>query len=345
MRKLITVVFAVIFAVVIINSAASSASPEELGPGLYAKLKTSRGDMVFELDYRGTPLTVANFAGLAKGMLNNSFKPLGIPYFDGLEIYRFMPGYALFIGEMSGREYDYFGYSLPREYGGEISAGEAGVLIMDGLPSEMSANRFFIALSGDDFLDSKYTRFGRIVSGQEVMNKLRLGDTINTVEIHQVGEEAESLSIDQNIFKRLLTAGREEEIKHYEAIDPAIADAIRSLGDQRQKSEKGIYYSVLKEGAGKSPRLGNQVSMHYTGYLLNGSIFDSSKARNQTFNFTLGQEIVIPGWIDMVVAMKVGEIRQVLIPPEMAYGENGFGPIEPNSWLIFEMELMSIVEQ
>ena len=84
--------------------------------------------------------------------------------------------------------------------------------------------------------------------------------------------------------------------------------------------------------------------MHYTGMLVNGTVFDSSRPRGQTFDFVLGLEGIIPGWVEMAMDMKPGEVRRAIIPPNMAYGEQGYGPIEPDSWLIFEMELVSFIK-
>jgi peptidylprolyl isomerase len=99
----------------------------------------------------------------------------------------------------------------------------------------------------------------------------------------------------------------------------------------------------MPPGDGNSPNAGDRVSMHYTGTLLDGTVFDSSRPRGVTFDFVLGTDPVIPGWIEMVMNMKPGEVRKVVIPPYLAYGDQGYGPIEPNSWLIFEMELVSFI--
>ncbi|RLW70561.1 MAG: hypothetical protein B6D68_00670, partial [spirochete symbiont of Stewartia floridana] len=127
------------------------------------------------------------------------------------------------------------------------------------------------------------------------------------------------------------------------AIDPTLSDIVLSLGPERKKSMTGIYYAVLEEGEGAVPQTGDQVAIHYTGSFVDGQIFDSSKSREQPFEFTVGVDSLIPGWIEMIINMKQGEARKVVMSPEMAYGESGFGPIGPNSWLVFEIELLSII--
>jgi FKBP-type peptidyl-prolyl cis-trans isomerase len=114
--------------------------------------------------------------------------------------------------------------------------------------------------------------------------------------------------------------------------------------DAKVTTKTGLKYTVLKEGAANAPaaKAGDNVSVHYTGWLTNGSKFDSSVDRNQPFEFPLGQGRVIPGWDEGVAGMKVGEKRKLVIPPELGYGSRDMGQIPPNSTLVFEVELLGI---
>jgi peptidylprolyl isomerase len=108
-------------------------------------------------------------------------------------------------------------------------------------------------------------------------------------------------------------------------------------------TESGLKYYDLEVGEGPSPEAGQLVSVHYTGWLEDGSKFDSSLDRGQPFAFPLGMGQVIPGWDEGVATMKVGGQRQLVIPPELAYGEQGAGGvIPPNATLIFEVELLDV---
>jgi len=104
----------------------------------------------------------------------------------------------------------------------------------------------------------------------------------------------------------------------------------------------GVYYQVVQEGAGAKPKAGNKVIVHYTGHLLNGEIFDSSKDRNEPFDFILGKGYVIEGWDEGIPLMHKGEKGILYIPSYRGYGPQRAGSIPPNSSLIFEVELLDI---
>lgn len=108
-------------------------------------------------------------------------------------------------------------------------------------------------------------------------------------------------------------------------------------------TDSGLKYEDLVEGDGDQAAAGSKVSVHYTGWLTDGSKFDSSKDRNQPFDFNLGAGMVIRGWDEGVAGMKVGGTRKLTIPPQLGYGAHGAGGvIPPNATLVFEVELLAI---
>lgn len=121
-----------------------------------------------------------------------------------------------------------------------------------------------------------------------------------------------------------------------------------SLEDVAEKedvktTESGLRYVDIKEGDGAIPQKGQTVVVHYTGSLADGTKFDSSRDRDRPFSFKLGQGQVIKGWEEGISTMHVGGRRQLIIPPELGYGQRGAGGvIPPNATLIFDVELLKI---
>lgn len=105
-------------------------------------------------------------------------------------------------------------------------------------------------------------------------------------------------------------------------------------------TESGLQYIIVEEGFGESPHAGQMVAVHYSGFLLNGHMFDSSVERGQPFRFVLGQGQVIQGWDEGVALMKPGAKYQFIIPPHLAYGQRSVGPIPAGSTLVFNVELL-----
>jgi len=124
------------------------------------------------------------------------------------------------------------------------------------------------------------------------------------------------------------------------AIDSKIFLEKNKQKDGVMTTESGLQYLILSEGRGNNPTLNDNVTVHYHGTLIDGTIFDSSVDRKQPATFPLNG--VIPGWQEALQMMSVGSKWKIFIPSELAYGESGAGAIGPNSTLIFEVELLSI---
>lgn len=127
--------------------------------------------------------------------------------------------------------------------------------------------------------------------------------------------------------------------------DSVKAEGTSSASGKKWKTSTGLEIEVLKDGSGsKESEGGQQVSVHYTGWLKDGKKFDSSVDRGQPFQFGLGAGMVIKGWDEGVKGMKIGEKRKLTIPPELGYGDRdvGGGLIPAHSTLVFEVELLGI---
>ncbi len=124
-----------------------------------------------------------------------------------------------------------------------------------------------------------------------------------------------------------------------------VQQAVKTWTVERRKyshtyTASGLGYKIIKEGTGEIPQAGEQVAVHYTGYLENGERFDSSYDRDRPFTFALGQGQVIKGWDEGVALLKKGSKAVLRIPPDLAYGPIKRGPIPANATLFFEIELL-----
>jgi len=127
------------------------------------------------------------------------------------------------------------------------------------------------------------------------------------------------------------------------APNSAKKENIKMAQAQEVTTPSGLKYTDEVIGNGPSPRNGQTVSVHYTGWLTNGTKFDSSLDRGSPFSFTLGQGQVIKGWDEGVASMKIGGKRKLTIPPDLGYGSRGAGGvIPPNATLVFEVQLLGV---
>ena len=311
----------------------------KLKDGLYAKINTSKGDILLFLEYKKVPMTVCNFVGLAEGSLN--MDDLGTPFYDGLMFHRVIKDFMIQGGCPKGDGTGGPGYRFPDEFDSSLRHTGPGILSMANAGPNTNGSQFFITHVATPWLDGKHSVFGHVVEGQDVVNNIETGDKINSVEIIRVGKDAEAFDTSGAAFDKYVMDAEKRAQEKLEAERKAILDEIRNRYPNATKTKSGLMYVIDQEGSGdKSPKYGENVTVHYTGSLLNGKIFDSSIARGEPATFRIGQ--VIEGWNEALQTMKKGERRTLIIPPDLGYGEYGYpGVIPPNAYLIFSVELLS----
>ena len=339
--KNIKLSISILMGVIIILSATETIDAQNLGDGLFARITTNRGDIIVRLEYQRTPLTVTNFVALAEGTMTAA---RGRPYFDGLLFHRVIANFMIQGGCPQGNGRGGPGYNFPDEIHPELRHNRAGILSMANAGPNTNGSQFFITHVPTAHLDGIHTVFGQVVQGQNVVNAIRQGDRIERITIIRNGAAANAFMADQENFDRLLRQAGLAAAGRTQAQRQADITKINADYPNTQQTASGIRYIIQREGTGGRPASGRTVRVHYTGRLLDGTVFDDSRARGQPIEFAVGTGRVIPGWDETVLDMRVGERRLAIIPPELGYGERGAGGglIPPNSFLIFEMELIGI---
>ena len=306
--------------------------------GLYAKFNASKGNILVALEYKKTPGTVGNFVALAEGNLENKVKPQGTPYYDGLKFHRVIPDFMIQGGCPLGSGTGDPGYKFDDEFHPDLKHDGPGVLSMANSGPASNGSQFFITHVETSWLDGKHTVFGKVTEGQDIVDAIAQGDTIDRLEIVRVGAEAEKFNAIEAF--RNFEGSREKKLA--EAKKTAEVE-METLAAGFKKTESGLRYQILQEGTGIKAEKGKTVSVHYKGQLTDSTVFDSSYKRNQPIDFALGVGQVISGWDEGIQLLKVGDKARFVIPGDLAYGNAGAGGvIPPNATLIFDVELMDV---
>jgi peptidylprolyl isomerase len=305
-----------------------------LGDGLFARLTTSRGDIVVRLEYKKAPLTVCNFVALAEGKMASAGTK---PFYNGLTFHRVEPNFVIQGGDPVGNGTGGPGYQFPNEIDPSLKHDGPGVMAMANAGPDTNGSQFYITHQAAPHLDGGYSVFGRVVQGQNVVNAIQKGDKIESVVIIRNGNDAKAFKADQIAFDTLLESARNARR------GAEIAEINRKYPNTIL-TPSGLRYLVLKPGTGAKPAAGKTVSVNYKGMLLSGRVFDNSDIHGGAQDFPVGVNRLIPGMDEALMDMSQGEKRVVIIPPELGYGERsmGDGVIPPNSFLVFEMELVKI---
>lgn len=304
--------------------------------GLYAQIKTNKGEIILILHHDKSPGTVANFINLSEGKIKNSHKPMNVPYYDGLKFHRVIPDFMIQTGCPNGTGTGDPGYKFDDEFHPELRHNKPGILSMANSGVSTNGSQFFITHVATNWLDDKHTVFGEVVEGLDIVNEIQQDDVIDSIIILRVGDEAEkwnSTEVFNNFKDKKEILIKQRQLKEQQIIE--------NLSKDFEVTPSGLRYKIINKGNGDSPTKGDKVKVHYKGMLIDETVFDSSYKRNQPIEFNVGIGQVIPGWDEGIMLLKKGEKAKFIIPSNLGYGEAGAGGvIPPNATLVFEVELL-----
>ncbi len=312
----------------------------KLEEGIYANMSTNRGDILLFLEKDKTPMTVASFVGLAEGDFKNDTLEFKTPYFDGILFHRVIANFMIQGGDPTGTGSGGPGYKFYDEFDTSLTHSGPGILSMANAGPTTNGSQFFITHKATPHLNNKHSVFGHVMFGQEVVDAIKQNDTIQSVKIYRIGKTAKKFNAS-TVFKSTI-----EEIDNARKAELAnrnedFRKQLDGKYENATQTESGLMYIVEQEGDGIHPKVGNEVTVHYTGYFTNGKKFDSSVDRGQPFVFPLGKRRVIAGWDEGVALMSKGAKHKLILPYWLGYGTTQRGPIPAKSTLIFDVELLS----
>ena len=322
------------------SSGSQSPADSALGDGLFARINTSQGDIIVRLEYEKTPVTVCNFVALAEGKMDAVG---GRRYYDGLTFHRVISNFMIQGGCPLGNGTGGPGYEFPDEIDPSLRHDGPGVLSMANAGPNTNGSQFFITHVETPWLDGNHSVFGKVVNGQNVVNSIRQGDRIFSVTIIRNGAEASAFRADQAAFDDLVRNVNAAERARAENQRGSNLAVIEEMYPNTQSSSSGLRWIVERTGRGPRPVPGSVVFVNMKGQFLSGTYFDNSDLTGGAREFTVGTGSIIRGLDEALMDMTAGEKRIVIVPPELAYGARGIdNVIPPNSFLIFELELVQI---
>ncbi len=301
--------------------------------GIYADFNTNKGRFSVRLDYKNTPMTVANFIGLAEGTVSNASYPTGTPFYSGSIWHRVVKGHVIQGGEPSiikdpaNSEVNSTGYEIPNEISG-LSHNRAGMLGMANAGPHTNTCEYYITLGDRSYLDGNYTLFGEVVDGMDVVNNIVQGDTTLSVTIVRAGAEAENFIVNDETFLKLVE--KQWKKVRNDAAERKISDEKFLAGSYPGLTTlpDGLRYKILVQGKGENPSEGSEIRLSYTGRLISGLKFASSAeggkpvagSKADFFSYKTGNDHIIKGLPEAIKEMRPGEKRLLVLPPELGFG-------------------------
>lgn len=322
----------------------------DLDDGLYAVFNTNKGQIIVDLHYKKKPVTVGNFVALAEGSHPEvDEKYNGKPFYNGLTFHRVMDNFMIQGGDPLGNGQGGPGYKFLDEFDDSLTH-EKGVISMANSGPNTNGSQFFITVAPTQHLDGRHSIFGKVAMGQSVADSIAKVETekstnrpktevlIEELKIVRKGKEAKNFNAVEAYTKGIeeITAAKAKERQK-------MADQIEAMKTDMLTTDSGLMYRITTPNPEGMPAGdGDKVSVHYAGYLEDGTKFDSSFERDQPISFVLGTGRVIPGWDEGIQLLKTGEIADLLIPSDLGYGSRARGPIPANATLYFKVELVDV---
>lgn len=379
-------IFLALLSFIVVGSASASSNAiqdskyPDLEEGMYAEFVTSKGTILCMLEFEKTPLTVANFVGLAEGNFKVDTLSFDKPYYNGLKFHRVIKDFMIQGGDPMGNGSGGPGYKFNDEFHPDLMHTGPGILSMANSGPNTNGSQFFITHKETPWLNNKHTVFGHVVQGQDVVNAIEQGDEMTEVNIIRVGDAAQKFNATK-IFNETYEALKKEEEEEKARIDAVSAmseddykakvlkeskndykmifeskkESYESKAEKKkakksfkkpQQTESGLVYAIVDEGEGPKPVEGTTLTVHCSGtFRHNGEKFFSTWDNNQPMTFAYKVQRMVPGFEEGLAMLGKGGKGTFILPYFLAYGPKGRqGGIPAYSDLVFEIEIIDLKE-
>lgn len=348
-----------IFAVMItgLSFAQKKGQKPKMEPGIYAEFTTTKGVILSQLEFEKTPMTVANFVGLAEGnfTIMDSLK-YTTPFYNGLKFHRVIKDFMIQGGDPEGTGGGGPKHRFQDEIHPDLKHSGPGIMSMANSGPATNGSQFFITHKETPWLDGKHTVFGHVISGQDIVNSIEQGDAMTTVKIIRVGKVAKKWNASKVFMveynkAKALEAEKAEKMKKIESMSEEeyktyMFNEVKAKYPTAQLSPSGLVYIIENPGTGPKPVQGTAMSVHYRGtFRADGKQFDASYDRGQPMDFKYIDNKMIPGFEEGLGMLGKGGKAKFIIPYFQAYGKAGRpGAIPPFSDLVFDVEIINLGE-
>ena len=350
---------------IIIMTSNCSTSKNGLDDGIYAKLKTNKGEILLKLTYDKTPITVANFVSLAEGnntQVSSDYK--NKPFYDGIIFHRVISNFMIQTGDPLGTGTGNPGYSFEDEFDKDLKHDGPGILSMANSGPNTNGSQFFITHKETPWLDGKHSVFGKVINGQDVVDEIEQDDKIVSLDIVKVGSNAKKFNA-KDIFNDYFLGikKRKEDLEQsLIKIQELKKEEFIELEDKYSKTDSGLKYYILKKTDGEKITNGITALTNYSVYFEDGKLLDTSVENIAQSNNIFDQRrkdgggyspiearidpevSLIPGFKEGLSLLREGEKAILYLPYYLAYGDQGNSVIPPKSSLIFEIEVVKLIK-
>ncbi len=334
-----------------------------LDDGLYAKLDTSKGNILMKFTENKTPYTVANFISLAEGknkFVSDNFK--NKKFYNGIIFHRVIKDFMIQAGDPTASGSGGPGYRFDDEIT-DLKHDSAGILSMANAGKNTNGSQFFITHKATPWLDGKHTVFGKVIEGLNIVDSIQQNDTIHDVEIIRIGSKAKKFNASE-IFSNYFADIEKKKVEIEEKREIERLGNIEKFNNLKNKSKKtlsGLNYIITKNGNGRKVNSTNKAKAHYAVYFENGKLLDTSMLEVAEKLFLVNEQKkaaggyspivcdispdgqMIGGFKDGLRFLKEGDEALLFIPYKLAYGEKGVRGVPPKSNLIFEIKIVEVI--